>query len=163
MQNNEIEKKEKLSSFTETVSAETLQDIVYGKESFPKDKRFNPIEDGGVFKYFHPAEIVDYKTPKFYSIIKVGDKIIGLGRLQKVEEREKTFGINFLSIDPEYQGQGYASKLAEEMFLFAKNEGYSVLGSPYSDEGDKKLKPLFLKLADKLGVRFIDYKEGWLK
>ena len=163
MDNNKIEQKENFSITAETISGDALRNIIDKYRDTSDEKRFLKSEDGGVFKYFHPDALYGNKTNKFYSIVKVNEKIIGLCLLGEDTYKEKTFGLGFLSIDPEYQGQGYASKLAEESFKFAKKEGYSILGTPYSDEGDKKLKPLFTKLADKFGVNYIDYKEGRMK
>jgi RimJ/RimL family protein N-acetyltransferase len=154
--NNKFENAENPNYTSETITADELIQIIYRNENIPQDSRFSLIENGGVFKYFNILDILNNQKNKFYSIINVGNKIIGLCELEKSPYQEKVFWIKFLSIDQEYQGQGYASKLAEEIFRFAKQEHYTLEGSSYSDEGDKKLKPLFNKMAEKYLVNFID-------
>ena len=156
---NKFEKREEISSKTETIRSDVLENLIYKGTGEPQDRRFLSTEEGGVFKYFDPRDMTDplgNHENKFFSLIKIDDKIIGLSELEKNPYQENSFWIKFLSIDPEYQGKGYASKLAEEVFRFAKQKGFSVETSSYTDEGYKKLKDLFNKLANKYSVKFID-------
>lgn len=153
---NTFENKEGLAG-AETISAHALIDLIYKGSGSPQDERFLPTEDGGVFRYFNLADAIHNKENKFYSLIKVDDKVIGLCELEKSPFQEKTFWIKFLSIDPEYQNQGYASRLAEEVFRFAKQEDVALETSSYTTkEGYEKLKPLFIRLAKDFSVNFID-------
>lgn len=153
---NKFENKEDLPSATETINAETLSGLIYRGESLPQDNRFLSVEEGGVFKYFNLRSVIDDMGNRFYSLVKIGEKIIGLSELENDPYKEKNLWIKFLSIDPEYQDKGYASKLAEEIFHFAKQEGFTLEGSSYNDEGYKKLKPLLNRLANELSVSFVD-------
>ena len=159
MENDEFENKESLPISIETISCKNLVDLIYKGESFPQEERFLSTQEGGVFKYFDPRDIInslDNHEGEFYSLIKSGNLVIGLGELQKNPYKEKCFWIKFLSVDPEYQGKGYASKLADEMFSFAKKEGMDIETSTYTDEGYIKLKKLFNKLAKKYSIKFTD-------
>lgn len=151
-----LENKENLPGITETISAEDLYKLIWKGEHLPQDNRFLPIEKGGVFRYFDPRDVLENIERKYYSLIKVGDKVIGLSELEKAPETENTIWLKFLSIDKDYQGQGYASKLAEEIFIFTKKEGFILEGSSYSDEGYEKLKSVLNRLANKYSVEFID-------
>ncbi len=114
------------------------------------------IDKGGVFKYFDPRDLFDNIENKVYSIIKNDKEITALGELEKNPYSQNTYWIKFLSVDPIYQGNGYASVLAEEIFKFAKNNNISLESSSYTTEGQKKLKAVFKRLAKKFEVNFID-------
>ena len=156
MDKNNFEKEECLISATETVDSDVLQNIIYKGTGLPQDKRFFDIEDGGVFRYFTPRDTILNAEDKFYSLVKIDDKIVGLSELEKNPNQENIFWIKFISIDPEYQGQGYASKLSEEIFRFAKKNGLTLEASIYNSEGYKKIKPILNRFASEFSVNFID-------
>ena len=151
-----LEKNENLIATTETLTTDALIEIIYRGKNLPQDKRFLSKEEGGVFGYSALEETSIYKEDFHFPVIKIGDKIIGLSKLQKDPYKDKNYWIQFLSIDPKYQEKGYASKLAEEIFRFAKQEGYSLETSSYTEIGYEKLKDLFNKLAEQYSVNFID-------
>ncbi|MDD3284606.1 MAG: GNAT family N-acetyltransferase [Patescibacteria group bacterium] len=151
-----FEKRENLNISTETITSDELLNIIYQNESLPQDERFLDSKKGGVFKYFRVSELSENKENKYYSIIKINDIVVGLCELEKNPYRENIYWIKFLSIDPEYQGMGYASKLTEEVFKFAKKNCFGLESSSYSTDGEEKLKPLFQKLSKETEVDFID-------
>ncbi|MFA6251128.1 MAG: GNAT family N-acetyltransferase [Candidatus Paceibacterota bacterium] len=151
-----FEKKESLSITTQTLNASELIDLIYKGNNLPQDNRFLPTEEGGVFGYFN---LMHAGRDNKFPVVKEGDKIVGLSELEKSPYSDKTFWIQFLSIDPKYQNKGYASKLGEEIFRFAKQEGYSLETSSYTEIGYEKLKGLFNKLAEEYSVNFIDKKK----
>jgi len=153
---NHSENKENPLVNTETVTGNELVDVIYQGDSLPHDERFLPSEKGGVFKYFDIRSLVENKKDLFYSIIKEASKVIGLSELEKIPNQEKQYWIKFVSIDPKYQGKGLASKLVEEIFRFARQEGATLESSSYSSDGYDKLKPLFNKFAEEFSVNFID-------
>jgi GNAT superfamily N-acetyltransferase len=148
-----FEKKESLPITTQTLNANELTDLIYKGNNLPQDGRFLPTEEGGVFEYFN---LMHAGRDSKFPVVKEGDKIVGLSELEKSPYADKTFWIQFLSIDPKYQNKGYASKLAEEIFRFAKQEEYSLETSSYTEIGYEKIKGLFNKLAEKYYVNFID-------
>lgn len=148
-----FENKENISITTTTLNSSELVDLVYKGNNLPQDYRFLSEEEGGVFKYF---SLMHMGRENKFPVVKENNKIVGLSELEKSPYSEKTFWIQFLSIDPKYQNKGYASKLAEEIFRFAKQEGYSLETSSYTEIGYEKLKTLFNKLAEKYSVNFID-------
>ncbi len=156
MESIKLENKENLSVAAETVSAEDLKKLIWKGEYLPQDNRFLSIKEGGSFRYFYPEDVLENTERKYYSVVKVGDKIIGLSELEKAPNTKNTIWIKFLSIDKDYQGQGYASKLAEEIFIFAQKGGFILEGSSYSDEGYEKLKSVLNRLANQYSVPFID-------
>jgi len=138
------------------ISPKELMDIIYKGESIPQDNRFLSIDNGGVFKYFDPRDLFDNIENKVYSIIKNDKEIAALGELEKNPYSQDTYWIKFLSVDQIYQGNGYASILAEEIFKFAKNNNISLESSSYTTEGQEKIKDVFKRLAEKFMVNFID-------
>jgi len=157
---NKIENKEHLPVISQTVSREEMLSLVYQGEHRITDKRFFSAEKGGAFKYF-PGELFNTSSFKgerelYYPMVKEGDKIVGVGELEKNPYEEGVFWIKFVSVDPEYQGKGYGRKLTEEVFRFAKERGIKLEASSYSRDGWAKLKPLQNKLAKETGVDFQD-------
>lgn len=153
---NKIENKENLVITTETINTKDLIDLIYKGNNFPQDNRFLPTEDGGVFKYFDISELSQNKEDKFYPIVKIGDKIIGLSELQKDPFNKKNLWIKFLSIDLKEQNNGYASKLAKEIFEFAKKNNYSLEASSYTEQGFEKMRPVFERLSKEYTIDFIN-------
>lgn len=133
------------------MSANELAELVYQGQGLPQDKRFLPTDDGGVFKYFWPRDL----TPIFEDVdlafpyIKENGVIVALAKLMKSSEGENTLAISFVSVDPKYQDKGYASKLYNEIFQYAKANNKSVASTPYSEEGQQKLKSLGKRYAEK--------------
>ena len=154
-----IENREDLSITTETISTNELIDLIYKGENLPQDNRFLTTEEGGVFGYFEIKDLSLHQKDKFYPIIKVGDKIVGLSELLKdpFDIDKKNLCIQFLSIDPKEQDNGYASKLAKEIFEFARKNNYSLEASSYTEKGFKKLRPVFERLSKEYSdVKFIN-------
>jgi len=153
-----LEKNKEIKPEVKILTPFELEKIIYKGESLPQDDRFLPSEKGGVFKYFDISDFTNVldKSNKFYPVIKIENKIVGLAELEENPNTFKTLWIKFLSIDSNQQNKGYASKLAEEIFKFAQKEGYSIESSSYSEIGYQKLKELFIKFAEKFDVNFID-------
>lgn len=156
MENNfnpiKIEKKENLAVTTETLKTSELIDLIYKGENLPQDNRFLQTERGGVFKYFDIKDLSFNQDDKFYPVIKAGDKIVGLSELLKDPFSDKNLWIQFLSVDPSEQNNGYASKLIKEIFEFAKRNNYSIEASHYTEKGFEKLRPVLERLS-------MEYKE----
>jgi GNAT superfamily N-acetyltransferase len=154
----EKENKEDIKVTTETISGKDLRDFIYKGNFEPQEKRFLSVEEGGVFKYFKPTDAKLTTESQFYSLVKEEDKIVGLSQLLRsgFAEGGKTFWIQFLSIDPEYQGKGYSKKLIREIFKFAKTKGFSLENSGYSSDGKLKLKNSFQEIAKEFNVSFLE-------
>ncbi len=155
MEKIKIEQNER-SLESKVINPQELIDIIYKGESIPQDNRFLSIDKGGVFKYFDPRDLFENIENKVYSIVKNNKEITALGELEKNPYSQNIYWIKFLSVDPKYQGNGYASILAEEIFKFAKNNNISLESSSYTAEGQEKLKAVFRRLAEKFAVNFIE-------
>lgn len=157
------EKRELLPASAKTITGNELMERIYQGQSLPQDSRFLPYDEGGVFKYFYLSELTGINGPgnKFYSTIETDGKIVGLAELCLSQYNPKNLEIRFASVDPEFQNQGHASSLAEEIFRFASAGGYTLETSAYSTEGFVKLKPKFNELAKKYKVQFKDTEEKW--
>lgn len=156
------DKKETEPSYvsSRTLTTSELEELIYSGQSFPRDKRFLSTEKGGVFKYFDLDDITQIqRTERFFPVIEVDSKIVGLAELENKPNTELIYWLKFLSIDTNSQGKGYASRLAEEIFQFAYKKGFSIETSSYSQEGFQKLKPLLQRFSNKYNVNFIDKEE----
>jgi ribosomal protein S18 acetylase RimI-like enzyme len=118
------EQNESIKTTTKVLSPEELEVLIYQGKGTVQDTRFLPVEKGGSFKYFLLENVTGNilrKDSKYaFPVVMEGDKIVGISELQMNPDNPKIFWIKFISIDPKYQGRGYASKLAEEIFRFAK-------------------------------------------
>lgn len=106
--------------------------------------------------YHHPRSDFQELENVYFFTIKLDEEIIGLAHIRRSPYIENTFWLSYLSIKDKYQGEGYASKLANYIFKWYKEMGLQFETSSYSKKGLPKLKPLFNKLAKKYNVDFID-------
>lgn len=156
-----LEHKEQVISETKIISPDELLEIIYKGTSFPQDKRFLPVEDGGVFAYFSTRDIADLAGPapeQYYVAVCEGDTIAGLSKLEHDPKNKQNIWIKFVSVDPLYQGRGYASKLLRQIFDFAKDGGYTLDPSMYSQQGLEKLKPVIERLSLETGVVLVNQR-----
>jgi len=140
-----------------TLTGQELFDLIYSNESEPQDDRFLGSDDGGVFKYFRIENLINIHKKRenfFYPVIRVDDKIVALCEMEKSPYEENLYWITGVSTDPAYQGKGYASHVLEETFRFARERGFDLEASTYTDEGSQKLKSVCRKLAIQYGVEF---------
>jgi GNAT superfamily N-acetyltransferase len=152
-----LENKENELISTETLKTDELINLIYKGDFLPQDDRFLRVEDGGVFKYFNIRDLDLNRNEKFYPIVKIGEKIVGLSELLKDSYNENNLWIQFLSIDPKEQNKGYASKLIKEIFEFTSKNNYSLEASSYTDIGFEKLRPVFERLSKEYpNVKFIN-------
>ncbi|MDD5252171.1 MAG: GNAT family N-acetyltransferase, partial [Patescibacteria group bacterium] len=85
-----------------------------------------------------------------------GDQIIGLQELQKDPNQENVYWMTFTEVDSDHRGQRVASKLKEETYRLAKERGYVLEESSYTEAGWERLRDLNARLAEKYGVKLID-------
>jgi GNAT superfamily N-acetyltransferase len=159
MENPNFTQKENLQPKFEIIKTEDLFSEIYKGGNLP-DKRFLPFEKGGVFKYFDtndiPSIYTKEKERKIYPTIKIQNLIVALSELEKDPYKENNLWIKSISVDPKYQNNGYAKKLLEEIFNYAKENNFSLTNSIYSDEGKKKLKHIIEEFKEKSGVKVED-------
>jgi GNAT superfamily N-acetyltransferase len=150
---------ENLEIKTNVLTGQKLVDKIYQGQSLPQDKRFISFDDGGVFKYFQLSNIVGFsahsREKKFYPIVELNDLVVGLSELEQDPNNPTNFWIKFISVDPQYQGNGYARKIIEKIFDFVKENNYSLEPSVYSLEGEEKLKKIINETAEKSGVKLV--------
>ncbi|MEI6400347.1 MAG: GNAT family N-acetyltransferase [bacterium] len=154
-----IESKESSTFETKILSRDDLVDYIYKGQSLPQDTRFLDVEKGGVFKYFHLEDIVGInsysKEQKLFPLVETEGVIAGLAELEQDPNDSNNFWIKFVSIDPKFQGKGYASTLISKIFDFAKENNYSLEPSFYSEEGENKLKEVMEKTERETGVKVV--------
>lgn len=152
--------KEVIEPKAEIISFETLLDEIYKGSNLPSDNRFLPIEKGGVFKYFEVRNLTegDYKKrgDRIFPVVRINNEIVALSELEKNPNNPNNFWIKFVCVDHKYENNGYATKLIEEIFKFAKENNYSLTTSIYSDEGLEKLKKIIHRLQFETGVSVSD-------
>ena len=137
---NNSERRENIIPELEIISDKELVDRIYQKKNLPQDNRFLPVDQGGVFKYFHLEDIIGAnsysETKKLYPNVSLGNEIVGLAELEEDPRNKANYWIKFISVDPKYQGKGYATLLINKIFEYAKENNYSLEPSFYSDEGE---------------------------
>lgn len=91
-----------------------------------------------------------------------GDKVVGAAGVHPSRDEERVIAIWFLSVDPDYQGQGIAKTLAEMVFKYAAENNLRVRSSSYTEMGAERLKHHFEALAQKYKVPFKDGTDHYL-
>lgn len=150
---------EELPVETKVLDSADLKDLVYGNGSLPEDKRFSHFEEGGVFKYFLPETLDRRGENKFYPVVIVGGEIAGISELEKSPYQENRYWVKFMSVDPKYQGRGYASMLAEEIFKFVKLHDAELQLSLYTKDGEMKLRKVLERLSEEYSIPLIPHIE----
>lgn len=158
---SEFEKHEMVSVDSGVMTKDQLAELIYKNQSLPQDRRFLPFNEGGVFKYFWLSDLTQiYEDADLaFPYIKEDGVVVALAKLMKGSKGKNTLAISFVSVDPKYQGKGYASKLYDEIFRYAKEKNMSVASTPYSDDGHRQLKTLGSRYAEKYGVNYIPNEE----
>lgn len=154
-----FENKEQIKVETKVLSTDELLEMIYKGTSFPQDARFLSAEEGGVFMYFSPSDVISisrFPSKKLFPIVYEADKVVGLSELEQDPKDAQNFWIKFVSIDQAYQDKGYASKLLRQIFQFAKDNGYTLEPSFYSKQGLEKLKNVIEKLSVETGVNLVN-------
>lgn len=153
-----------------TVGPLTSQDLynrVFRRDAegvFGVDPRFADARRGGAFKYFDCEKLARYISRHqaddlLYVTAEEDGQIVGIRELERAPNEQDKFWMTLTAVDPAYQGQGVASKLAEETFRLAAERGYTLEASSYSEDGWLKLKDKYAALAKKYGVKLIDKQE----
>jgi GNAT superfamily N-acetyltransferase len=153
-----LENKEQLKTEVKIFSLDELLELIYKGESLPQDSRFLSEEEGGVFKYFSLRDamgISRFPSKKFFPVAYEEGKVVGLSELEQDPKNAQNFWIKFVSVDPTYQGKGYASLLLKKIFQFAKENGYTLGPSFYSEQGLEKLKRVIERLSSETGVNLV--------
>lgn len=162
-QNLSENSQEHFSSTVEIVTDKELKQSIYQGQYSPQDNRFISIENGGVFKYFDLKDIIGINSYaeniKLFPLVKVEGVVVGIAGLEQDPHNKENFWIKFISVDPAYQGNGYASILIKKIFEFAKENNYSLEPSFYSEEGRQKLKKVMEKYIQETGVRIINHRQ----
>lgn len=150
--NKGYESVETPTPITEILNGSQLREIGYDRDKFDWDPRFLPVNEGGVFKYLDVGSMNWRQEFKVYPIVKINDKIVAIGELEKSPYEENVYWIKFVSVDPQYQNKGYSSLLLEKIFQFAQQENAALLPSYFTEEGKQKLEKVLPRLAEKYSV-----------
>jgi len=155
-----IENKESYPG-SEVLTRQSLKDLIYQGECFPQDDRFKNTKDGGVFQYFSISDVIDGYTEKYFPISRNQDGlVVGISEMEKSPNEENIFWIKYISVDSQFRDKGYATKVAQEIFKFAKENGCILKASSYSTpEGLSQIRPLLSRMAENSGVELIDYNK----
>jgi GNAT superfamily N-acetyltransferase/predicted nucleotidyltransferase len=106
-------------------------------------------ENEGMFKrlkYFNPNDL----QHEISFVALEGKKIVAVAGIERSPyDKEPVFWIKHISVDPEYQGQRLASRLADSIFDYAKKNNAILQRSNYTKMGRERLEPLFQKLQKK--------------
>jgi len=158
MNSEKFEQKERLKMSSRMLSLEELKEIVIDGGRV-KDPRFHRTDHGGVFHYFRPQDLSEWFSlvplDKVFPVVEAEGKIVGLGELEQDPNRPKNKWIKHVSVDPEYRGRGVGRELLEVIFKYAKENGFTLEESIYSDEGKQKLAKIVTEYAGKYGVEMV--------
>ena len=122
------------------------------------DPRYLMKSDGGnkAFKYYQYSDYQKEPENVYFMGLMLDNIIVALAHIFKSPYQENTYWLSYLCVDTQYEGKGYASILADNMFQWFKENNLQFETSSYTEQGFIKLKPLFNKLAIKYDVPFID-------
>ena len=121
------------------------------------DKRFKYMQlDLDMRKDYDQSDIINNLKQVYFFGLEVNDITVALAHIRRSPYIENTYWLSYLCVDPDYEGNGYASQLAEHIFKWFRERNLQFETSSYTEEGFVKLKPLFNKLATKYDVPFID-------
>ena len=156
---NGLEKREDLKIQVEILTKQDFKELVYKEGRLP-DKRFLPPDEGGVFSdYLDLNEVISFdKSVVLFPVIKVNDLVVGVAKLEHSPYEENLAWVQFVAVDPQYQGRGYASKLIEKIFQYADENNLTLQISKYgkSGEGELKLKNSTKRLTNQYEVKVLD-------
>ncbi len=71
----------------------------------------------------------------------LGDEVVAMGGVQNDPHDPQNLWIKFISVDPEFQGRGYASRVLKEVFRYAASIGRKVAPGGFTEQG-QQLWPL---------------------
>lgn len=134
-----------------------MLEMIYGEDG---------IKDATVYdriRYFSSSDfgwMQRDKVKPFFSVLKEGEKIIGLAKAGYFDLSAKSpldWSISFFSIDKNYRGNGYSRMMVEAIFKHAKEKGYEISPSYYSVLGNERVKHLLEMYAEKYGVKFYQH------
>lgn len=80
------------------------------------------------------------------------DTIIGMLAYNPNYEEENCIHLEFITVDPKYQGQGLSSKLLETFILMAKEQNLKVSIGRLTSDGKTKIKKKAQELSKKYSV-----------
>lgn len=87
-----------------------------------------------------------------------------LGYNENGWSKDKKYLMHSISVEKEYQGQGYARKLIDIMFNYCSDKGITkIKQSPYTKQGKKKIKKVFKEVSQNYkNVSFFDTSKNSL-
>lgn len=103
-------------------------------------------------KYFWPGFLEGQIT---FSVSKAG-VVVGLAGCL-VDEIPGTLSLSYVSVDPDYQSQGFCKLLVAAIARFAFVEGYATVSSSgYSESGLARLRPVLVRELQAMTVGLVD-------
>ena len=81
--------------------------------------------------------IFDEALKEHHIMILDGKKVIAMAGLQVNPYEINELWIKFVSVDPDYQGQGYARKLLELVYEYARQQRKTLKSSTFTDQGER--------------------------
>lgn len=67
----------------------------------------------------------------------MGEKIVGMAGLQVNPYNNQELWIKFVSVDPDYQGQGIARQLLGKVYEYAHEKHKNLKSSSFTDDGER--------------------------
>lgn len=134
------------------MSDKDLQDLLVDLEAEDPWKLIDETKER--IKYFNFGEDWHFKDQKsYYFCALLNDKIIGCARVKTGGQSSLSHPgwrhwLTFISVDPEYQSQGIARRLIDQIMYFCSKENIHLLISSYSQQGFDKIRRHILFYAE---------------
>jgi GNAT superfamily N-acetyltransferase len=118
---------------------EALSDITYRESSGYETYRFVYDNDPDLFNRDSRIRYIDYNEvqKEHHFIAQISEKIIGMAGVQVNPDDTGQLWIKFISVDPEYQGQGIAKKLLLLIYQYCDKRGFKMAPGSFSEEGER--------------------------
>ncbi|HEY9676911.1 MAG TPA: GNAT family N-acetyltransferase [Drouetiella sp.] len=94
--------------------------------------------------YLHPDEARE----QAHVTLSLGNRIAGIGGVRSSRSLPGELWVDHISVDPAYQGRGYARNIIESIYDYALRRNQQVTPSSFSEMG-QRLKPIFTEMNEK--------------
>ena len=131
----------------------------------PDNVRILYIYDSDYLSYFS-KDVEKWNSNYNYFVCWKGLEIAAIAKTKTNLDDldDKVFELIYMEVVTKYQNEGIATLLTKEIFKHCNRFNYVFKTCSYTKIGEIKLKPLFNRLAEKMGLVFIDNENGdWIK
>ena len=97
----------------------------------------------------------DLLTLRDFIVAEVNNEVVGfVTYVDKSIHEPTSLGVSVITVHQDFQGKGIARSLIDEVFNQAWLFGQDIRVSPFSPEGDLKVKHIFYEISESTGIKF---------